>query len=356
MRDFNDILIVGAGLAGACAALFLSESHRVRVLEAERPAAGASGAAAGLANPFMGRRARPVWRMPEALDALHEARARADAEAAFTAAGVLRPALDARQAEPFRQTADRFPDRACWLPAPAVTERYPAVHAPHGALLVTAGGAVAVPAFVEAMLAAARKRGAEVHTGHRLRAWGEHDGIAYVDLDSGERLHAGTVLLAMGYGGLLHPALSNLHLHGVKGQTVRLRRPAGLEPLPPLSGSGYVVPDGETLVLGSSYEHTFDDLRPSPEQTRRILDQARRMVPTLPDAALVEETAGVRVGVPGTRRPLLGPLPGHRRCWIFTGLGSKGLLMAPLLARWLPRALTDPAILPLEVRVSLKPA
>lgn len=354
MRDFYDILIVGAGLAGACAALHLSRDRSVLVLEADRPAAGASGAAAGLVNPLMARRARPVWRMPEALEALREIVALAEAEDTFHDTGVLRPAMEPRQAECFQQAAARFPDAAVWLPAPAVAERHPVVHAPHGALHVTAGGAIAVPALVAALLAAARAREAEVRTGCRVHTWGEADGTAFVETEAGERLRAGTVLLAMGYGSLTHPALAGLNLHGIKGQTVRVRRPDGLGDVPNLSGSGYVVPDGDTLVLGSSYEHDFTDLEPSPEQTRRIVRKVQRMVPGLAGAAVVDVITGVRVTVPQVRLPMLGPLPGQRRCWIFTGLSSKGLLMAPLLARALPRYLDDPTGIPCGVRVSLK--
>ncbi|HYG67362.1 MAG TPA: FAD-dependent oxidoreductase, partial [Anaeromyxobacteraceae bacterium] len=65
-----DVVIAGAGLGGACAAFWLSRKRRVLVLERDAPAAGASGAAAGLVNPFMGRKARPAWRHAEALAAL----------------------------------------------------------------------------------------------------------------------------------------------------------------------------------------------------------------------------------------------------------------------------------------------
>ncbi|PSQ78507.1 MAG: FAD-binding oxidoreductase, partial [Bacteroidetes bacterium QH_7_62_13] len=67
MHDDADIIVVGAGLAGATAAFTLSANFDVHVVEADRPATGASGAAAGLVNPFMGRRARPVWRLHDAL-------------------------------------------------------------------------------------------------------------------------------------------------------------------------------------------------------------------------------------------------------------------------------------------------
>ena len=44
--------------------------------------------------------------------------------------------------------------------------------------------------------------------------------------------------------------------------------------------------------------------------------------------------AGVRVTVPGIRLPMVGPVPGFERVWIFTGFGAKGLLTAPLRARF----------------------
>ena len=75
------------------------------------------------------------------------------------------------------------------------------------------------------------------------------------------------------------------------------------------------------------------------------------MLPILQDATVLDATAGVRVTVPGTRLPMLGPLPDRSCIWIFTGLGSKGLLMAPLLARDLPAFFEKPETIPPEVRV-----
>ncbi|MEM9998022.1 MAG: FAD-dependent oxidoreductase, partial [Bacteroidota bacterium] len=121
--------------------------------------------------------------------------------------------------------------------------------------------------------------------------------------------------------------------------------------LPALSSGGYVVPAPETdeVILGSSFEHTFADLRPSPEVTRAIVAKAARTLPVLADAAVTQEVAGVRVTRHGARKPLLGPLPERGRVWTFTALGAKGLLTAPLLAQGLPGFLRDPATIPPEV-------
>ena len=348
-------LIVGGGLAGACAALWLSERGPVTVLEAERPAAGASGAAAGLVNPLMAQRANPAWRFEAALGALHATLDRAGAADLFRATGILRPARDAKQAQAFRNRADALPDHATWQSADAVATRYPDVIAPHGGLWIPAGGAVDLAALVEALLLASEARGAVVRSGVRVTAWDEEESAAWVETDAGERIAARHVVLALGDGFRHHPELAALPLHRIKGQTIRIARPDGLGTLPTLSGFGYVVPDGNTLVVGSSYEHTFDDIEPSTAESERLVAKAARMVPALAGARVLEARAGVRVTVPRThspqRLPLLGPLPGRRRVWVFTGLGSKGLLTAPLLARDLAAWLDDPARIPAEVRV-----
>ena len=355
----TDILIVGGGLAGACAALWLSEYGAVTVLEAERPTntrvSGASGAAAGLVNPLMARTANPAWRFEEALRALHETLERAEARALFRATGVLRPARDAAQAEVFRARADTLPEHAAWRSAEALRAQHPDLAAPHGGLWIPSGGAVDLAAMVEALLRAAEAHGATVHTGVHVTAWEEHVDRAVVTTAGGEQLEARRLVLALGDGFRLFGELAALPLHRIKGQTVRIARPAGLGEIPTLSGFGYVVPDGDTLVVGSSYEHEFEDVAPSEAQSAALVAEAARMVPALAVAAVVEARAGVRVTVPRAhspqRLPLVGPLPEKRRVWAFTGLGSKGLLTAPLLARGLAAYLDDPSRIPSEVRM-----
>lgn len=350
----TDFLIAGGGLAGACAALRLAEHGRVTLLEAERPAAGASGAAAGLVNPLMGRKANPAWRADDGLDALHETLDRAGRPDLFRSDGLLRPARDAQQADGFRERAAALPHHADWLAPAALAERFPGLVAPHGGLWVRRGGSVDIAAAVEAIWNAAEARGATVRIGVRVVGWDEDDKRAWAETEEGERIDAGTVLLALGGGFHRFPELAALPLHRVKGQTIRLARPGGPGTLPALSGFGYVVPDGDALVVGSTYEHDFDDVAPTEAASLRLRAQAARMIPALADAAVLDARAGIRVTVPGAaspqRLPLVGPLPGRRRVWVFTGLGSKGLLTAPLLARDLPAFLRDPERIPAAVR------
>ncbi len=353
-----DVLIVGAGLAGAAAALTLSPQFDVHVIEADQPATGASGAAAGLVNPFMGRRARPVWRLRDALDAVSSLLGQADADQLFPPQGVLRPVVEEDQLDPFRHVAEEYPDLASWWSPEEVRDRHPDVTADQGALFVPEGGAIDVPAMVHALLDAARSNGATVETETPAIYWRETPDAAVVEVGRGpdgtEELRADRLILALGQGYPPFPELRRLGLTGVKGQTVRVRQPDTLTgPLLPLSGRGYVVPDtDDTLVLGSNYDNNFDDLTPDPDETAYIREKTARMLPGVDRTDILEAKAGVRVKHTESNLPLLGPMPDRDRIWTFTALGSKGLLTAPLLARSLPDHLHDPTTIPEAVRVS----
>ncbi|MDX1420908.1 MAG: FAD-dependent oxidoreductase [Rubricoccaceae bacterium] len=344
-----DVVIAGAGLAGACAAFHLSRTRSVLVLEKGEPGEGASAAAAGLANPFMGRKAKPAWRHAEALDALGALCDEAGAPALFRRTGVLRPAASVAQSEAFGATAEAHPGEASWRSPDAVVERWPGVAAPHGALWISSGGHVSIPALVRALLRAAADRGAVICAGLGLSGWEEGaDGLTAIT-DQGGRLPTRRLLLALGDGSRRLPALASLPLHRIKGQTIRVARPAALPVLPPLSGRAYVVPAEDHLVVGATFEHDFDTLAPSPAESTALRARAARLLPALASAPILGAAAGVRVTVPGVRLPLLGPLPGTAAVWVFTGLGAKGLLTAPLLARRLPGLLDAPETIPPEV-------
>jgi len=356
MSQDADVIVVGAGLAGACAAFVLSGRMRVHLLEADAPASGASGAAAGLVNPFMGRRARPVWRLREALDAVSTILGAAGTSELFPPQGVLRPVVEPDQEAPFRTAATEHPDRATWLSAADVRAAYPAVQTDVGALYVPDGGAIEVPAMVGALLEAAETRGAVVDAEAPVLYWRETPSDAVVEVGRGpetEELRADRVLLALGQGYPAFPELRRLGLTGVKGQTVRVRRPDALAgPLPPLSGRGYVVPEADgSLVLGSNYDNNFDDLTPDPQATAYIREKTAGMVRGVDATEILDEQAGVRVKHENGNLPLLGPLPRRERIWTFTALGSKGLLTAPLLSRGLPGFLDDPGTIPEAVQI-----
>ncbi len=343
-----DTIVVGAGLAGSLSALALcGRGHKVLILDKGDPPAGASAVAAGIVNPYTGIRARPIWRHDEAWAAFLEMLRVADASALFAPTGILRPAGDEVQARIFEESARTLGDRAVWLTPGAARERIPRLVMHGGALLIRRGGMIRPGQLVHAVLAQCKRLGAQLMERTHVDSFGEDGRSAYVTVGR-QRLCASRVVLAPGYGWRRFAALDKLNLHAIKGQVVWVRRPRVLPHSVniPISGHGYVAPQGDLLVVGTSYERSFHHVGPTEEESRRILERAALMWPPLVNATRVGVDAGVRVTTPRTRLPICGPVPGFKRAWVFTGLGSKGLLMSSLVARSLPEYLENPSAVP----------
>ena len=65
---------------------------------------------------------------------------------------------------------------------------------------------------------------------------------------------------------------------------------------------------------------------------------------------VVEHRAAIRPTVQD-RRPLLGVHPKHKQLYVFNGLGTRGVLMGPLLADWLFQFMEYQKDLPSEVAI-----
>ncbi len=348
MNARNDCIIVGGGLAGATAAFRLSSRCQLLLIDA---GGGSSRIAAGIVNPLAGRHARVVWKAFAALEALCETLAAAGCPQLFKGRGVLRCALDTEQASDFQALASRLSDAATWLPHGAVRERFPGVHAPLGALFVRQGGTLDARAYTDALLEAARQNGAEICLQTRVQSWGVSGGERFVSTERG-RFRARTIIFALGYGFRHFRKLRQLNLKTNKGQLVLSRRPPALRTEVPLTGSGYVVPAGRTVIVGTTYERGFADLQPSLAQSRAILNEATVMVPALTRAPVLEQFAGARVTVPGTRLPMVGPIADSQGLWVLTGMGSKGIMFSALIGREIAGYLDCPESIPPQLRVS----
>lgn len=345
---------MGAGLAGAVCAWQLGADRRVVLLEADRPGAGASGAAAGMVHRFLGARPRLVWRSGEALAGLRALLAEIEASDLFRECGVLRPARDEKHARALSEAAEDRSDLLTWMPMPAAGEHYPHLELPHGALLESEGGVVPVPILLDRLVSGFRAERGDYREGDRVTTVGDHRGRAVLRLDSGERIAADRVLLAVGAGYRTLPLLQTRGFEVVKGQTLCVEPPWPTDGLPSLVGSGYAAVFADRIVLGSTYEREFAHLRPDESGARRIRAVTAELQSSLRNAPLRSRSAGGRVMAPGHRKAAIGPLPDRPRVWVAEALGSKGLLLAGLLAREIETWYRDPDAIPERLSVPVR--
>ena len=340
----SDVIIAGAGLGGTCAALWLSESKNVALISGT--ASAASTVAAGLVNPLAGQRMSRFWNSDTAYGDLTDTLTHAGALETYNPCGILRPALDEDQASLFQTLSKENPNSITWIPASQIRKDYPYVTATFGGAITT-GGILDTPRMLNILLTKLSQCSTIIR--ENLTGWKERDSDVTVSLDSGRLLKAKTLILALGAGYTLFPELANLNLHCTKGQVIHVCIPKNISMPLPVSGHGYAVPIENRLILGTTYEHAPRDDGPTKAGIKRILSLTEQMIPWVKSTKILKTSAGIRVGVPRTRLPMVGPLTKH--VWMLTGLGSKGLLFGAHIGRNLETWLADSSRIPKGLRV-----
>ena len=116
----------------------------------------------------------------------------------------------------------------------------------------------------------------------------------------------------------------------LKGQIVRLE---GLSP--PLeyhvAGPGAVVQkaDGKLWAAATEEEAGFD-LSTTSQARQDLLERAARVLPSVTQARILEQTACLRPRTPDAL-PILGKVPERDNVYLATGGGKKGVLLAPAM-------------------------
>jgi glycine/D-amino acid oxidase-like deaminating enzyme len=359
-----ETIVVGAGLGGSSCAATQSESSEVLILDAQTSAVSraytpASTVGPGISSPLMSRRARAVFRMESAYSALSEMTRRTGATELFSSDGVLKLSGNPEQAAEFKDAAQKWPDHGRWVGSDECRRRWPRVFAPHGLIHVLTGTAVSIPDWSRAMTNHAVSNGAAYRQGCTLLGWDESGSeirVVYRDKNGEvQQVHASRLILALGADYLRFTELARLRLHPIKGQWARLSLPVHrttTERLPALSGSGYLIDDGRSMVIGSTFEHGYKHLRAVDTELRKMIQKSAEMLPETAQYSILTSGSAIRVTVPGIRLPMVGPIRSGSRVWVVSGLGAKGLLMAPLIASELSDYFTNPTSIPKEFRVT----
>ncbi len=274
------IAVVGAGYAGLAVAWHLLQNDLdVTVFDG---GIGASHVSTGLLHPCPGKKAIPAWRADEGIQAAVELLEAASRErAVFVRNGILRIAATEEQ-------KTEFGGESLWIPE---------------------GITVYSRLYLEGLKKACGKARFENRWVQNLSELNEFDAII---------LTTGAETLQ----------LVDLPVKKTIGQCLICR---WAEPLSmSLLSAGHITPteDPELCLVGSTYEHTD---KPNPQKALELLDKVAIFHPPAKDFKIIEIRSGVRIAPKLGYQPIVAQL--NPKTWVFTGLGSRGLLYHSLLAR-----------------------
>jgi len=345
-----DALIVGGGVIGlACAWRAAERGLRIRVLERDELASGASGIAAGMLAP-VGEASWGEDRMLELALRSHELwpgfaaelAAAGDCEIGYLQLGALHVALDRDELAELRRRFELIESlglAARWERPAGCRELEPGLapalaggmYAPHEA-------GVEPRALTRALAEAASRAGAELLLGAEgevVDALLDGERIRGVRTSDGREHRAPATVLAAGAWSAAEwlPRSARPSIRPVKGQILTLRGPAGAPICERIvvTERVYVVPrpDGR-LVVGATVEEQGFDTRVTAGGVHELLREAYRVLPEIEELELVETVAGLR---PATEDNL--PLVGRGELeglLLATGHFRNGIMLAPLTA------------------------
>jgi glycine oxidase len=352
-----DAIIVGGGIIGLCCAWRIARrGASVVVIDKAQPPAGATRVAAGMLAPvgeltfgepeLLAMTLAAAGLYPAFVEELEAATGR---PTGYAQQGALHVALDRDEGEELRRVHElqRSLDlEAEWLPPRRCRELEPGLTPSlNGGVHVPGEAAIDPRALSQALLSALEAEGVETRFGGAVTdAVLEGERLAGVRTDTGEELHATSVVLASGaWSGQAEwlPIDARPEVRPVKGQIAELRAREGSLPCERIVSSErvYLVPraDGR-LIVGATVEEQGFDTTVTVGGVHELLREAYRLVPEVAEMELVEVTAGLRPGTPDNL-PLIGP-GSIEGLILATGHYRNGILLAPLTAERVAEMLT----------------
>lgn len=323
----TDYLIVGQGLAGSALALeLLARGKTVLVIDDGHKHAS-SQVAAGLINPITGRRHALCWRFFEFWNSLETYdRWSLELGGKFShKKPILRFLKSAEERELFEKKLQAGEFEGIKLSYPIQALGVPGCGLKEPCYRLDQAGWVDQAGFIEAV-----KSHLENLDCIEQGRWMADDCRRTPGLVQWKQFKASTIVFTQGFQGADNPFFRELPFRNAKGEILKLSGPV-VEDLPILNRGKWLLPQGNGYFrAGATYDLNNLDLQVTDQGAEEILHGVRELVDW--ELEVTEYQAGIRPALHDFK-PVMGRHPWFPEIAIFNGLGSKGSLMAPLLAR-----------------------
>ena len=145
-----------------------------------------------------------------------------------------------------------------------------------------------------------------------------------------KNITAKRIVFCEGFGITENPYFNYLPLNEAKGELLTINAPElNIDFL--LKSTLFVLPLGaNNYKVGATFNWTDKTSNPSKEGKEELVEKLKKVI-TVP-YTIVDQTAGIRPTVAG-RRPLVGIHPKHNQLTVLNGLGTRGVMIAPTVAK-----------------------
>jgi glycine/D-amino acid oxidase-like deaminating enzyme len=332
----HDYLIVGQGIAGSLLALNLhARGKRVLVID-DGHVHSASKVAAGLINPITGRRHVLTWRFLEFWKFLLKDYPRWESlleGTFFYQKPLLRFLKTAEEKNSFEQKYNSGDFEGIEIEYPGRTDSISGLLAEEVAYQLHQTGFVDQNEFILKVRKWLKQMGSLIED-----TWIASDFRRDPVEVRWKEHRASRIIFTQGFQNDSNPYFKDLPFRHAKGELLELEGPVR-DGLPILNRGKWLLPlSSGRYRAGATYELKAVDLSVTPEGKEETLNALGELVGW--EFRLVGQAAGVRPALHDFK-PVVGSHPWYPELIIFNGLGSKGSLQAPLLAKELVDHLED---------------
>jgi len=314
------IAVIGSGFAGLATAWHLLSNQSTRdpvqitIFDDLGVGGQASGIAAGLLHPFAGLHAKLNRFGKEGFKSsskLLEASSKAFGADVYKQSGLLRLSLTASQCQDYLKCS-KLNDNVDFLTPLECRQLVPCISAISG-IHIKEAITVFTKNYLEGLFLSCQQMGAT---------------FEHVKIESLNDLnHFDLVVVTAGMGTNLFLELKSMPITFLKGQILELEWPKEIKPLSiPISSQSYIVmsQDMKSCIVGATFEKQFSSLFEDPGFAESdIMPKVIALIPALSKAKIMNCKAAIRVST-RDHLPIIKKI--HDRLFVFTGLGSKGLL------------------------------
>ncbi len=163
-----------------------------------------------------------------------------------------------------------------------------------------------------------------------------------------KEVNASRIVFCEGFGIKKNPYFKYLPLNEAKGELLTIHAPElKIDFL--LKSTLFLLPLGADLYkVGATFNWTDKTSNPSKEGKEELVEKLKKVI-NVP-YTIVDQTAGIRPTVAG-RRPLVGVHPEHVQMVVLNGLGTRGVMIAPTVAKNLYNHLENGEALDKEIDI-----
>ncbi len=321
-----DYLIIGSGLAG----ISFSEkalNNNKRILVLDNNSQKSSKIAGGLYNPVILKRFSEVWHAKEQLAEMKDfyitLKQKINIDFDFEKP-ILRKFFSIEEQNNWFSASDKI-SLSPFLSTTVIHKKYAGIDAPFGYGEVLQTGYVDTALLINKYRDYLKNQNLFIEESFDYaKLIIENEGVRY------KNIQAKNIVFAEGFGMHSNPYFNDLPLDGTKGELFIIKAPdLDLDVI--VNTSVFILPLGSGLFkVGATYNWKDKTDLPTEEGKVELIERIKEIICC--DFEIVEHFAGVRPTVKD-RRPLVGTHFNHNSIHILNGLGTRGVMIGPAMAK-----------------------